>query len=190
MALCPVALFLGSRVPPRRRSPHTHPVLGPQSGKTGFFDVPRIGEVSPNVFFRITLTVTDSIGLTHVSTRDVQPRKVMLTLSAITLSGDPALSLKLDGQPIAEPHTFEAVVGMIRSIDAPSPQSMLDRTYVFRALVRRWRAEARYYGSKLKHDLHCPVSIGVLVGRRQPRRAVISQPSARTKLLKIGGRSG
>ena len=110
--------------------PHTHPVLGPQSGASGFFDVPAIGETSPNVFYRVTLTVSDSSGLTHTSMRDVLPRKVMLTLSAIS-QGNPVLTLTLDGQPKGEPYTFEAVVGMIRAIGAPSPQTVGGRTHIW-----------------------------------------------------------
>ena len=109
---------------------HTHPVLGPQSGAGGYFDVPTIGETSPNVFYRITLTVTDSGGLTHTSWRDVLPRKVVLTLAA-TSQGNPTLTLTLDGQPWTEPYTFEAVVGMIRSIGAPSPQTTGGRTHIW-----------------------------------------------------------
>jgi hypothetical protein len=112
--------------------PHTHPVLGPQTGTSGFFDIPTIGENSPNVFYRITLTVTDSGGLTHVSTRDVLPRKVILTLSGNS-QGNPVLALTLDGQPISEPFAVEAVVGMVRSIGAPSPQTISGRTYIFQS---------------------------------------------------------
>ena len=112
--------------------PHTHPVLGPQSGSSGFFDVPTIGEISPNVFYRITLTVSDTRGLRHTTARDVLPRKVLLTLSASS-QGNPTLTLTLDGQPKTEPHTFEAVVGMIRSIGAPSPQTLGGRNHIWQS---------------------------------------------------------
>ena len=60
---------------------HTHPVLGPISGQTtGSFVVPTSGETSTNVFYRITLVVTDSGGLQHTSLRDVLPRTVNITL--------------------------------------------------------------------------------------------------------------
>jgi hypothetical protein len=72
--------------------------------------------------------VSDSSGLTRTSTRDVLPSKVVLTLSASS-QGNPILSLTLDGQPKTEPYTFEAVVGMIRSIGAPSPQTVDGRTH-------------------------------------------------------------
>jgi glucose/arabinose dehydrogenase len=52
---------------------HFHPVLGPIQGvKTGSFQIPE--EVhDADVWYRIYLTVTDSDGLTHVSTRDIFP---------------------------------------------------------------------------------------------------------------------
>jgi glucose/arabinose dehydrogenase len=108
---------------------HTHPVLGPISGQTGgSFVVPTSGETSTNVFYRITLVVTDSGGLQHTSFRDVLPRTVNITL-ATSARG---LTLTLDGQPVSAPFTFAAVVGMTRSIGAPSPQTLFNnKVYVF-----------------------------------------------------------
>src|ERR1044071_2326600 len=48
---------------------------------------------------RIYLTVRDSAGLTHMTFRDVLPRKVQLTLA----TSPAALQLRLDGQPVATP---------------------------------------------------------------------------------------
>lgn len=108
---------------------HTHPVLGPISGQTsGSFVVPTSGETSTNVFYRITLVVTDSGGLQHTSSRDVLPRTVNITLA----TSDNGLTLTLDGQPVSAPFTFPAVVGMTRSIGAPSPQTTFNnKVYVF-----------------------------------------------------------
>jgi glucose/arabinose dehydrogenase len=52
---------------------HFHPSLGPIQGvKTGSFQIPEeVHDV--DIWYRIYLTVTDSDGLTHVSTRDVFP---------------------------------------------------------------------------------------------------------------------
>jgi glucose/arabinose dehydrogenase len=108
---------------------HTHPVLGPISGQTsGSFVVPTSGETSTNVFYRITLTVTDSGGLQNTTFRDVLPRTSNITLDA-SVSG---LTLTLDGQPVSEPFTFAAVVGMTRSIGTDSPQTLSNnKVYVF-----------------------------------------------------------
>jgi glucose/arabinose dehydrogenase len=98
--------------------------------KSGSFDVSRTAETSPDAFYRITLTVHDSQGLTNVTTRDVLPFKVSLTLNAIS-QGNAVLSLTLNGTGHTEPYSFTAVAGMIHSIGAPSPQVVNGRTYNF-----------------------------------------------------------
>ena len=109
---------------------HTHPFIAPTSGATGgTFTIPRTGETSANVFYRIHLTVTDAGGLTHASFRDVRPRTVTITLAASP--NGPGLTL--DGQPVAAPHTFVGVVGMQRAIGAPSPQTVGRFNYTFRS---------------------------------------------------------
>jgi len=128
--------------------PHTHPVTSISGVKSSSFPVPTIGETSANVFYRITLTVRDSQGLTHVSTRDVFPVKVTLTLTAIS-QGNPALTLTLDGQPVTEPYSFAAVAGMIRSIGGPSPETVGGKTYVFQS----WSD-----GGAQTHDITVPLS--------------------------------
>jgi hypothetical protein len=53
---------------------HVHPFLPSTSGVTqGVFVIPTVGESSRNVFYRILLTVRDSRGFTHVSSRDILP---------------------------------------------------------------------------------------------------------------------
>ncbi|MDQ3668304.1 MAG: PQQ-dependent sugar dehydrogenase [Acidobacteriota bacterium] len=107
---------------------HFHPFLPATSGATsGSFTIPTTGETSDNVWYRIHLTVTDSGELTHSTFRDVLPRK-----STVTLQTSPSgLQLKLDGQPVAAPHAFVGVVGITRTIEAVSPQTIGATTYVF-----------------------------------------------------------
>jgi hypothetical protein len=107
---------------------HVHPFIPATSGATGgSFDVPTKGETSANVWYRIYLSVTDSGGLQTTTFRDVLPRTV-----SVTLSTRPAgLQLTLDGQPFKSPMTFIGVVGMVRSIGAPSPQTSSGVTYSF-----------------------------------------------------------
>ena len=108
---------------------HTHPHVQPTSGITsGSFVVPTTGETSPNVFFRIHLTVTDSGGLQNSTFRDVIPRT-----ATITLTTNPAgLQVTLDGQPQTAPVVFVGVVGMTRTIGTASPQTLNGRQYVFK----------------------------------------------------------
>jgi glucose/arabinose dehydrogenase len=108
---------------------HVHPFIAPTTGATsGSFTIPTTGETSANVWYRVYLTVRDSAGLTHRSQRDILPRKVRLTLAT-----NPAgLQLKLDGQPISTPTSFDAVVGILRTIAAaPTPQAFNGNTYEF-----------------------------------------------------------
>jgi glucose/arabinose dehydrogenase len=107
---------------------HTHPFVAPTSGSTtGSFTIPTSNETSSNVWYRIHLTVRDSGGLIHESVRDLNPRK-----STVTLSTSPgALQLKLDGQPVAPPTSFVGVVGIVRSLEAVSPQKVNGTTWVF-----------------------------------------------------------
>ena len=107
---------------------HTHPALGPLNGvRSGSFTIPRTGHPEPTVFYRIYLTVTDGSGIQTQVTRDVTPRTVQVTI-ATNVSGAQIL---LDGQPQAAPHTFTSVVGVQRTIDVSSPQSIAGQSYAF-----------------------------------------------------------
>ncbi len=107
---------------------HTHPFIAPTTGsKTGSFTIPTVGETSPNVWFRIYLTVKDSGGLGHTSYRDVLPRK-----ATIGLATSPAgLQLSLDGQPVATPANVVGVVGIQRTLGVISPQTFNETSYEF-----------------------------------------------------------
>jgi glucose/arabinose dehydrogenase len=107
---------------------HSHPHMQPTSGITsGTFTIADRGETSANVFYRLTLTVTDSSGLTQTSFVDVRPRT-----SQITLTANPAgARLTLDGQPVTAPITFTGVEGVIRSIGVVTPQTINGSTYTF-----------------------------------------------------------
>ena len=107
---------------------HVHPFLAPTSGaSSGSFTIPTTGHTESNVWYRIYLTVVDSGGLTHTITRDINPRIVQLTLAT-----NPAgLELRLDGQPITTPLTFDAVVGIVRTLEAVTPQPARGTTYEF-----------------------------------------------------------
>jgi len=107
---------------------HAHPADPPVSGGTsGSFTPSQTEEFSPNVWFRLHLSVRDSAGLTHAIFRDVLPRK-----STMTFATNPAgLSLNLDGIPMTAPRTVVGVQGVIRSLDAPAQQTLNGTTYEF-----------------------------------------------------------
>jgi glucose/arabinose dehydrogenase len=107
---------------------HTHPAMLPVTGsKSGSFTIPKTGETSANVFYRIHLRVRDSGGLTRSVKRDIQPRKVTVTLA----TNPGGLQLRLDGEPVATPHSFVGVVGIKRTLEAVSPQGSSGSSWVF-----------------------------------------------------------
>jgi hypothetical protein len=107
---------------------HTHPFLQPTTGITsGSFLTSDRGHPETTTFYRITLTVRDSGGLTHTVTRDLLPLTSTLTL-ATTPTG---LQVTLDGQPFTAPFSEGSVEGVFRTIGAPSPQTVDGVTYEF-----------------------------------------------------------
>ncbi|MBL8211315.1 MAG: PQQ-dependent sugar dehydrogenase [Bryobacterales bacterium] len=107
---------------------HNHPFLPETCGSTsGNVTIPTIGETSPNVWYRFHLTVRDSGGRTHTSFVDIQPRKANLTLQ----SNPPGMQLTLDGQPVVAPLTVTSVVGIMRSLGAPTTLGTFGTRWVF-----------------------------------------------------------
>jgi glucose/arabinose dehydrogenase len=137
---------------------HTHPFIAATSGATGgSFVIPTTGETSPDVWYRVYLTVRDSAGLATTVFRDVQPRTVSVTLSA----APGGLQLTLDGQPVSASYTFTAVVGMLRTIGAPTPQTRNNSTYDF---------ESWSDGGAATHEITVPASAATYSARFQRRK--------------------
>ncbi|PTM10237.1 MAG: hypothetical protein DA408_16500 [Bacteroidetes bacterium] len=107
---------------------HTHPFLPPTTGTTGgTIQIPQIGETAHNVWYRVHLFATDAAGLTNHVFRDIFPRKAVLNFQT-----QPAgLPLLLDGQPIATPSIDTSVVGVIRTITAPTFAESNGQGYFF-----------------------------------------------------------
>jgi len=127
---------------------HNHPVLAPTPGATsGSFPAGDRVETSANVFYRITLTVTDSGGLQTTVSRDVLPVK-----ATITLTTEPAgLAVRLDGAQVQTPFSFVGVAGVIRTIETVSPQTFEGQAYVHSA----WSD-----GRPALHEIATPASDG------------------------------
>ena len=115
---------------------HTHPFLSGLSGSSGTFTIPRTGEMSTGVWYVLSLTVTDSGGLSHTVSRRIDPRVV--TLSLATSPG--GLATTVDSVACPSPCSFGSVVGMERSIGAPSPQTLSGTSYAFGSWSDRGRA--------------------------------------------------
>ncbi len=95
--------------------------------KTGSFDLPRFGDTSTDQFYRITLTVTDSAGLSYTTHTDVLPQMANITLAA-NVGG---ATLGLDLLNYNNGSSVIAVAGMTRTLVAPPTQTINGITYNF-----------------------------------------------------------
>jgi len=107
---------------------HVHPGPDvPDSSNSGYFIIPNIGEVSPDVFYRLYLIVFDSSGVSDTTYVDIVPR-----LSTMIINTEPqGLSLLLDGTPFTAPDTVVGVEGVLRSIEAPYTQTVGQNQFFF-----------------------------------------------------------
>lgn len=98
---------------------HTHPGLPLTSGITsGTYDIPRLGETSTNVFYRVILQVTDASGLSTTVTRDVLPNLGSITIN----TSPPGLEVHADSDEFLAPANITGVIGVTRHLTATSPQ--------------------------------------------------------------------
>ena len=107
---------------------HTHPFVPQTPGAAGSATVPVRGETADNIFYRFHLRGTDRSGQTVETTRDIQPRKVQLSLATVPAG----LRVTLEGQPLSTPAAVTGVVGMERDLGAPE-QVLGGRRYRFSA---------------------------------------------------------
>ncbi|MEO8085647.1 MAG: PQQ-dependent sugar dehydrogenase [Bacteroidota bacterium] len=100
---------------------HLHPGPSvPQGVSSGTFTIPNIGETSANVYYRLYMVVTDTQGAKDSAYVDILPRTSTITLNTNYAN----LTVTLDGQPFTAPLTVTSVEGMLRTIGAPSPQTL------------------------------------------------------------------
>lgn len=107
---------------------HTHEVLSSLSGTSGgTFTIPTSGHLDHTMFYRFYLTVTDSCGLAHVVTRDVNPNVVDFSLR----SQPSGLKLTLEDQPHTTTFNTQSVVNLGHEIGAPLTQVLNGTLYTF-----------------------------------------------------------
>jgi Ca2+-binding RTX toxin-like protein len=78
-------------------------------------------------YLEIRLTATDSKGLSKTITQNLQPNRADVTFQ----SNPSALSLQLNGTTFTAPRTFVSWEGYKLNVNAPSPQSLSGKPYVF-----------------------------------------------------------
>ena len=103
---------------------HFHPFVGPLSGRAGSFTIPTTGEAAADISYEITVTATDSNGLSTSKVVNIFPRK-----TEVSLATSPAgLGLVVDSVPVSTPRTLTGVEGFQRELAAPNSAVAPDGT--------------------------------------------------------------
>ncbi|MBF4505419.1 PQQ-dependent sugar dehydrogenase [Flavobacterium sp. JLP] len=107
---------------------HSHPGASPQGVKSGDFTASNQGEKTPNVWYRFTVKVTDSNGLTASSFVDIKPNLV-----DVTATSSPALlNLEFNQKAVTAPSTKQVVANAaLQTLNAPTPQYVGNIRYDF-----------------------------------------------------------
>ncbi|SHL29485.1 PQQ-dependent sugar dehydrogenase [Flavobacterium chilense] len=107
---------------------HSHPGASPQGVKFGDFTASNQGEKTPNVWYRFTVKVTDSNGLTGSAFVDIKPNLV-----DVTVTSTPALlALEFNQKPVTAPSTKQVVANAaVQTLNAPTPQYVGNIRYDF-----------------------------------------------------------
>ncbi|RKI72142.1 PKD domain-containing protein [Corallococcus sp. AB049A] len=93
---------------------HSHP-YGESQGPGGTLTIPDHGD---DVRFELTLTATDSAGLTGSRTVTLLPRKVQVTVQ----TSPPGMEVVFDGTAGPAPRVRSVIAGSTHTVIAPSPQ--------------------------------------------------------------------
>ena len=94
---------------------------------SGQFTIPDQGETSANVFYRLILTVTDSLGGSSSTSVDIDPHVVPVTF----MTNPAGLPLYVDGQPISTPLSRSFVSGLLVDLSATTSATVNNAVYVF-----------------------------------------------------------
>ena len=106
---------------------HVHPGSTVSGSKSGTFTVPTSGhDFTGNTRYRISLTVTDSNGLTDTKSVIVSPEKVNLSFDT-TPAG---LTLYVDGIAKPTPFTIDGLIGFVYTVEARD-QTVAGTSYTF-----------------------------------------------------------
>lgn len=107
---------------------HSHPFFPATSGiSSGQFTIPNTGETSPNVWYRVHLSVVDSAGLMDSTFVDIFPELSNFTVTTNLGSGQ----VLVDGSAKSAPYSVTGVVGVERSLEAPPSQVIAGTAYLF-----------------------------------------------------------
>ena len=124
---------------------HVHPGAAQTGIKSGTLTIPTTGhDFSGNTRYRITLTVTNSIGLTATTSVTIFPEKVNLSFATVPAG----LTLYLDGIAKTTPFVYDTLIGFTHTVEARD-QASGGTSYTFGS----WSD-----GGGLQHTITVPAS--------------------------------
>jgi glucose/arabinose dehydrogenase/PKD repeat protein len=107
---------------------HIHPGPSASGVASGNFSIPVSGhDFTGNTSYEITLTATDSNGISSSTSVFINPQKVNITFNTSPAGGD----IIIDGSSQSTPFTFDSLIGFTHSIDATSPAIISNGRYTF-----------------------------------------------------------
>ncbi len=108
---------------------HTHPEFDNVSGLTQTLNIPTTGhDYSDSTGYEISLTVTDSDGLSATSTNRIYPEKVNVTIGT-NFPG--VLTYTLDGLPRTGNFVLDSAINFQHTLIAPATATFQSTNYVF-----------------------------------------------------------
>ena len=113
----------------KHHASHTHPFLPTTPGNDVHITGPQPEDLmsTTNSYLEISLTATDSHGLTSTVKRDLMPRLV-----DVTLQTDPTgLQLDINGDPVTAPFTLRSWAGWDVTVNAPDQRDADDQGQTF-----------------------------------------------------------
>ncbi len=115
---------------------HTHPAMGNRPGiREGYYEIPVVGEIDTNVWYRVHFSASDQEGLTSSTYKDLFPEITQYELH----TRPQGMELITDVGKKTGPVKLASVQGILRSVEVPEFQFRGDTIYYF----SHWsRAEA------------------------------------------------
>lgn len=141
---------------------HAHPAMSWTSGiSSGEWQIPSIGEISTDVFYRIYLRATDAEGLSKTIHTDLYPRTGRVEVS----SHPQGLVIELDGAPQTAPFEVESVQGIKRYISAPLKQENNDSVWFFKHWENQSDTPAREISTSVSDQFFTAHFEGIKTGK-------------------------
>jgi glucose/arabinose dehydrogenase/PKD repeat protein len=103
------------------------PYFPATTGANGMFTTATVGLADPAVIYRITLSVTNSAGISTTVTRDLLPTATTLHLQTVP----DGAAFSLDGQVFTSAQSIQSVVGFTHTIAVTTPQTLAGVIYDF-----------------------------------------------------------